>query len=111
MEEEKKAEEIEQTEPVEEEGTQKEKLKNVFLYKNFSLAFFGALVSNLGATLYSFAVSFYILELTGNNAFIQGLYLAVGGIIYAYLYVVEFLYGNTALVALRHFFHVVFKAL
>lgn len=82
MEEEKKVEEIEQTEPVEEQGEQKEKLKNVFLYKNFSLAFFGALVSNLGATLYSFAVSFYILELTGNNAFIQGLYLAVGGIVY-----------------------------
>ena len=63
MEEEKKAEEIEQTEPVEEQGEQKEKLKNVFLYKNFSLAFFGALVSNLGATLYSFLLESQAAEL------------------------------------------------
>lgn len=61
---------------------QPEKLKNVFCYKNFTLAFLGALVSNLGNTLYTFAVSFYILALTGNNAFIQGLYLATGGIVY-----------------------------
>lgn len=59
-----------------------EKPKNVFKYPNFTLAFLGALVSNLGNTLYSFAVSFYILALTGNNAFIQGLYLAVSGIVY-----------------------------
>ena len=59
-----------------------EKPKNVFRYKNFTLTFLGALVSNLGSILYSFAVSFYILALTGNNAFIQGLYLAVGGIVY-----------------------------
>ena len=64
------------------EQAQPEKLKNVFRYKNFTLAFFGALVSNLGNTLYTFAVSFYILALTGNNAFIQGLYLATGGIVY-----------------------------
>ena len=38
-----------------------------------------ALVSELGATLYSFAVSFYILEISGNNAFLQGLYLAFCG--------------------------------
>ena len=61
---------------------QPEKLKNVFCYKNFTLAWLGALVSNLGNTLYLFAVSFYILALTGNNAFIQGLYLATGGIVY-----------------------------
>ena len=61
---------------------QPEKLKNVFRYKNFTLAFLGALVSNLGNTLYVFAVSFYILALTNNNAFIQGLYLATGGIVY-----------------------------
>ena len=66
----------------EEQQAQPEKLKNVFCYKNFTLAFLGALVSNLGSILYSFAVSFYILALTGNNAFIQGLYLAVGGIVY-----------------------------
>ncbi len=56
--------------------------KNVFAYRNYSLTFFGALVSNLGSILYSFAVSFYILKLTGNNAFIQGAYLATGGIVY-----------------------------
>lgn len=51
--------------------------KNVFANKNFRLCFFGALVSELGATLYSFAVSFYILEISGNNALLQGFYLAV----------------------------------
>ena len=59
-----------------------EKPKNVFRYKNFTLAFLGALVSNLGNILYSFAVSFFILKLTDNNAFIQGTYLATGGIVY-----------------------------
>ena len=52
---------------------------NVFSLRNFRLVFFGALVSELGATLYSFAVSFYILEISGNNAFLQGLYLALCG--------------------------------
>ena len=56
------------------------KPKNVFTNKNFVLAFLGAFVSNTGSILYSFAVSFYILVLTGNNALIQGLYLATGGI-------------------------------
>ena len=59
-----------------------EKTKNVFCYKNFVLTFLGAFVSNLGNTLYLFAVSFYILALTNNNAFIQGAYLATGGIVY-----------------------------
>lgn len=54
--------------------------KNVFFNKNFKLVFFGALVSELGGTIYSFAVSFYILEITGNNAFLQGLYLAICGV-------------------------------
>ncbi|MBQ7996004.1 MAG: MFS transporter [Bacilli bacterium] len=58
------------------------KVKNVFTNKNFVLAFLGALVSNMGGILYSFAVSFYILSLTGNDAFIQGLYLATGGLTY-----------------------------
>ena len=53
---------------------------NVFKNRNFRLTFFGALVSELGAVLYSFAVSFYILEITNNNAFLQGLYLAVCGV-------------------------------
>ena len=42
--------------------------------------FLGALVSNVAALFYSFAVSFYILEITNNNALIQGLYLAIGGV-------------------------------
>ncbi len=53
--------------------------ENVFKNRNFRLVFFGALVSELGAVLYSFAVSFYILEISGNNAFLQGLYLALCG--------------------------------
>ena len=52
---------------------------NVFHNRNFCLVFFGALVSELGAILHSFAVSFYILEISGNNAFLQGLYLALCG--------------------------------
>ncbi len=55
------------------------KAANVFSLPNFRLVFFGALVSELGATLYSFAVGFYILEISGNNAFLQGLYLALCG--------------------------------
>lgn len=60
--------------------TIKQKRKNVFSNKNYTLVFLGALVSNIASLFYSFAVSFYILKLTDNNAFIQGLYLAVGGI-------------------------------
>ena len=59
-----------------------QKPKNVFRNKNFSLVFLGALVSNIGSLFYSFAVSFYILKITGNNAFIQGAYLATGGIVF-----------------------------
>ena len=62
------------------EQEQPVKPRNVFRNKNFTLTFLGALVSNVGALFYSFAVSFYILKITGNNALIQGLYLAVGGI-------------------------------
>ena len=53
--------------------------RNVFSNRNYRLVFFGALVSELGAILYSFSVSFYILEITENNAFLQGLYLALCG--------------------------------
>ena len=56
-------------------------MRNVFTNRNYRLVFFGALVSNVGALLYSFAVSFYILEITNNNAFLQGLYLALCGAI------------------------------
>ncbi|MBR0040279.1 MAG: MFS transporter [Oscillospiraceae bacterium] len=54
---------------------------NVFSNRNYRLVFFGALVSELGAMLYSFAVSFYILEISGNNAFLQGLYLSLCGVV------------------------------
>ena len=53
--------------------------KNVFANRNFLLVFLGALVSELGALLYNFAVSFYILQISGNSAFLQGLYLALCG--------------------------------
>ena len=53
--------------------------KNVFFNRNFRLVFFGALVSEFGAVFYSFAVSFYILDISNNNAFLQGLYLALCG--------------------------------
>ncbi len=56
------------------------KSSNVFVDRNFRLVFLGALVSELGALLYSFAVGFYILEISENNAFLQGLYLALCGI-------------------------------
>ncbi|MBP0969117.1 MAG: MFS transporter [Oscillospiraceae bacterium] len=52
---------------------------NVFSNRNFCLCFIGALISGLGSVLYSFAVSFYILEISSNNAFLQGLYLAACG--------------------------------
>lgn len=55
-------------------------MNNVFRNKKFCLVFWGALVSELGTIMYNFAVSFYILEITGNNAFLQGLYLALCGI-------------------------------
>ena len=73
---------IEEENNCENQPKQVEKTKNVFCYKNFTLTFLGAFVSNLGNTLYLFAVSFYILSLTNNNAFIQGAYLATGGIVY-----------------------------
>ena len=59
---------------------QQTKRKNVFKNKNFTLTFLGALVSNVASLFYSFAVSFYILKVTDNNALLQGLYLAAGGV-------------------------------
>lgn len=56
------------------------KKDNVFFNRNFRLIFLGALVSELGALLYSFAVGFYILQISNNNAFLQGLYLALNGV-------------------------------
>ena len=63
-----------------EEISEPVKTRNVFTNRNFTLTFLGALVSNVAALFYSFAVSFYILKITKNNALIQGLYLATGGI-------------------------------
>ncbi|HPG92245.1 MAG TPA: MFS transporter, partial [Clostridia bacterium] len=62
--------------------TQPKKPQNVLKNRNFVLLFLGTLVTNVGAMFYSFAISFYILDLTGNNALIQGIYLAFCGIIY-----------------------------
>ena len=56
------------------------KRPNVFKNKNYCLVFLGALVSNIASLFYSFAVSFYILKITDNNALLQGVYLATGGI-------------------------------
>lgn len=53
---------------------------NVFLNRNYRLVLLGALVSEMGAILYSFAVSFYILKTTDNDALLQGLYLALCGV-------------------------------
>ena len=53
---------------------------NVFANRNYRLVFLGTLVSELGALLYSFAVGFYILEISKNNAFLQGMYLALCGV-------------------------------
>ena len=89
---------------------------NVFRNRNFRLVFLGALVSELGALLYSFAVSFYILQISGNNAFLQGLYLAlcsvamlvftpVGGVLgdrfskAKIMYVCDFFKGGTIILA------------
>ena len=69
-------------EEVNQEVVNEEKPRNVFTNKNYVLTFLGAIVSNMGNLLYSFGVSFYILRLTGNNATIQGIYLATGGITY-----------------------------
>ena len=69
-------------EEVNQEVVVEEKPRNVFTNKNYVLTFLGALVSNMGNLLYGFAVSFYILRLTDNNATIQGIYLATGGITY-----------------------------
>ena len=65
-----------------ENNTEVTKPRNVFTNRNFTLCYMGALVSNIAALFYSFAVSFYILKITDNNALLQGLYLATGGVTY-----------------------------
>lgn len=59
---------------------EKEKKESIFRSRNFSLVFWGAVVSELGAMIYNFTVSFYILQISNNSAFLQGLYLALCGI-------------------------------
>ena len=51
---------------------QTKKTKNVFCNKNYILVFIGALVSNIAALFYSFAVSFYILKLFISLYYIWG---------------------------------------
>lgn len=92
------------------------KTENVFHSRNYRLVFFGALVSEVGALLHSFAVSFYILQISGNNAFLQGLYLAlcsvamlvftpVGGVLgdrfnkAKIMYICDFCKGGTIILA------------
>ena len=70
------------------------KKRNVFNNKNFVLVFLGALVSNVASLFYSFAVSFYILKITDNNALIQGLYLAVGGVVFCLVTLVGGVIGD-----------------
>lgn len=57
-------------------------MENVFKNKNFILIFLGALVSNIVNLFYSFAVGYWILDITNNNAIIQGTYLGVCGLTY-----------------------------
>lgn len=57
-------------------------VNNVLKNKNFNLLFIGTLVSNVGATFYSFSISLYILSITNNNATLQGLYLGLCGVIF-----------------------------
>lgn len=56
--------------------------ESVLKNRNFLLLFQGSLTSNIAANFYSFAISFYILEITGNNASMQGVYLFVCGLVY-----------------------------
>ncbi len=55
--------------------------RNVLRNRNYALLFWGDFVSKVGSLFFSLAVSFYILEITDNNALIQGGYLAVAGVV------------------------------
>lgn len=88
--------------------------QNVFHIRNFRLVFFGALASGMGTMLYNFAVGFHILKISGNSALLQGLYLAVCGVVMLLftpiggvagdrfdkvkiMYICDFLYGGIIL--------------
>ncbi len=53
--------------------------ENVFRNRNYRLVFLGALVSEIGTILFNFAAGFYVLEISGNNAFLQGLIISLSG--------------------------------
>ena len=57
------------------------KLPSVMHNRNYALLFWGDFVSKIGNLFFSLAISFYILEITGNNAVIQGAYLALAGVV------------------------------
>ena len=56
-------------------------MRQLFRNKNFALLFFGNLVSSIGNSFYNFAISWFILELTG-SALQAGIYMATGGVIF-----------------------------
>lgn len=56
----------------------KEKLNNnIFTNKNFILLFLGKIVSNLGDMIYIFAVSWFILDITGSAVY-SGIFAMIG---------------------------------
>ena len=55
--------------------------ESVLKNKNYLLLFIGSVVSNLGTTIYNFAISLYIYVIT-DQPVIAGLYLATGGAVY-----------------------------
>ena len=55
---------------------EKNKGTNVFSNRNYRLLFLEGLISEMGYAVYSFAVSFYLLDISGNNAMLQGIFLA-----------------------------------
>ena len=61
---------------------EEEQTKSVFKNKNFVLLLQGRFTSDIASTFYSFALSFYILVITNNNALIQGIYLASTGLVF-----------------------------
>jgi MFS transporter, DHA3 family, macrolide efflux protein len=56
-------------------------MRQLFRNKNFALLFFGNLVSSIGNSFYNFAISWFILDLTG-SALQAGIYMATGGVIF-----------------------------
>ena len=52
-------------------------MKELFKNKSFSLLFTGSLVSEIGNSLFGVAMSFYILDLTGDSALSMGLFFFV----------------------------------